>query len=274
MKCLICEEDFIDARRLSNHLKKIHNMNSKDYYDKYLSNNELAGKCVVCGKPTKFYNITIGYYERCSRACANKSINHIEAVKNTKLIKYNNAGYNNPDKISEVLSSRTKEEKEQTKIKVRQTKKIRYNDETYNNQKKRLNTLIQRHSYTSSKNEDYCHDKLKSIYPNVVRQYSDDRYPFACDFYIPEKDLFIELHFSWLHGFHKFDKNNIEDQQRLAKLQNKSSTSFYYLKAIKVWTESDIKKYDYATNNNLNYLVFYTLNDFNLWFSNHLQQCL
>jgi len=47
-------------------------------------------------------------------------------------------------------------------------------------------------------------------YPDktIRRQYKDSRYPYYCDFYIVEDDLFIELNLHWTHGGMPFDETN------------------------------------------------------------------
>lgn len=111
---------------------------------------------------------------------------------------------------------------------------------------------------------------------DVIYQYNKDvRYPFACDFYIKSLDLFIELNFHWTHNFHPFDENNPEDLLELQKLMNKPQTrinskgkevaSFYKI-CIEVWTKRDVIKLQTAKNNNLNYLAFYSENEFYEWF--------
>ena len=94
---------------------------------------------------------------------------------------------------------------------------------------------------------------------DVIRQYrDDDRYPFNCDFYIKSLDLFIELNFTWSHGGHIFDVNNIEDIKKLNKWKEKAETSDYYKNAIDIWTNKDPLKINTAKANKLNYLVYYS----------------
>ena len=262
MKCLLCNEIVNSARQLSNHIKNIHNISSQEYYDQIYG----KGYCIECGKPTKFQNLTLGYYKRCSRGCANKSNKHIESVANTKLIRYNNPGYNNPEKISKVLSSRDSNKKKLQTAKCKQTKFIKYNDANYNNQTKRMNSLITHNTLQLSTVEKKAYDMLVNKFNNVdIQYYDENRYPYFCDFYLPDLDIFIELHISWLHGFHKFDENNNIDIKRLNYLKEKSKNSNYYKKAIEVWTVSDIQKYNIAQQNNLNYKVFYTLDELSIW---------
>jgi len=75
---------------------------------------------------------------------------------------------------------------------------------------------------------------------NVISQYKDARYPFACDFYIKSLDLFIECNFHWTHGFHWFDETNTTDIKKLQKWKDKN-TKYYHI-AISVWTKSDLRK--------------------------------
>lgn len=65
----------------------------------------------------------------------------------------------------------------------------------------------------TSKLEEELYLYIKDRFPSVKRQYKDEkRYPFYCDFYIPELDYFIELNGIWTHGKHPYDFNSVEDQ--------------------------------------------------------------
>ena len=129
------------------------------------------------------------------------------------------------------------------------------------------NTKKKNHTFNSSKAEDELFLHIKEIFPSVKRQYKDEeRYPYSCDFYIPELDMFIELQGSWTHGRHPFDKNSNKDIYILNiwKLKNTK----YYNNAIKVWTISDIKKRETAKKNNLNYIELFSKNDTQLFLIN------
>ena len=82
---------------------------------------------------------------------------------------------------------------------------------------KAYNTKSKNKSWNTSTPEDKYYGYLCSKYgaADIVRQYKDDRYPFACDFYIKSEDLFIELNFSWTHDGHRFDINSQEDLKKL-----------------------------------------------------------
>lgn len=104
----------------------------------------------------------------------------------------------------------------------------------------------------------------------VVRQYRDEkRYPFAVDFYIPERDLFIELNGSWSHGGHWYEADREMDQKTVQTWLKKGQKSKYYRVALKTWTERDVRKREVARQAELNYVTlwdgFESLYDAHLW---------
>lgn len=121
-------------------------------------------------------------------------------------------------------------------------------------------------SFSSSMLEEKVFELLKSRFPNTLRQYSSKEYPFNCDFYIPERDLYIELQGMWTHGFHPFDENSEQDLKRKNLLEVKSKNNKFYKTALKVWTISDPLKRKIAKDRKLNWLEFFTLKDFENWF--------
>lgn len=68
IQCKICSKDCSTTRGLAYHVRTIHNINSKDYYDKYLK-QENEGKCLECGKRTSFRGIKHGYSRFCCSEC-------------------------------------------------------------------------------------------------------------------------------------------------------------------------------------------------------------
>lgn len=101
---------------------------------------------------------------------------------------------------------------------------------------------------------------LTDKYKDVLRQYSDDRYPFHCDFYIKDLDTFIELNLHWSHGYKMFE-GSYKDIELLNKWQEKAKTSDYYKSAIKIWTDKDLQKFKAAKDNNLKYMAVYKENE-------------
>lgn len=111
----------------------------------------------------------------------------------------------------------------------------------------------------SSKEEEFYKYLLnENINKTIYRQYKDiNRYPFYCDFYILEDDLFIELNLHWTHGGRPFDSNDEECLKQLEIWQEKAKTSQFYQNAIQTWTVRDVEKQRIAKENNLNYKIIY-----------------
>lgn len=128
-------------------------------------------------------------------------------------------------------------------------------------QQKRDNTKRKNKTFKTSKKEEYAYQILCNVFSkdDIVRQYTDTRYPFNCDFYIKSRDMFIECNFSWTHGGHWFDEDSADDIRRLEFMKSKHSK--YYDNAIETWTIRDVKKREYAEKNDLRYIVFWTLNE-------------
>lgn len=152
---------------------------------------------------------------------------------------------------------------EQVKQSVKQKNLEKYGVDHYmKDPNKRKNTYkaISKHS-----TEQECYDYLCTLYKDVKRNYKSDKYPYKCDFYISEKDMYIELHLFIVHGGHKFDP--IKDSDKLALLQEKAKTSNFYKRYIDIWTKIDPMKLETAKKNKLNYLVFYSKQDFYNYFN-------
>ena len=132
-------------------------------------------------------------------------------------------------------------------------------------QRKAYITKKKNKTFNSSKQEDYVYSLLCSKYNIVFRQYRDNRYPYTCDFYIPELDLFIELNAHWTHGCKPFTASE-KDLEKLEYWKNKHTK--YYDIAIKVWTISDVNKRNMTYKNNLNYLEFWNVNEVEEWIKN------
>lgn len=172
-------------------------------------------------------------------------------------------------------------------LKSKLTKKLRYGNENYNNRSKAKNTMLYKYGVDiyskleeskikqyntlckngtigKSKEEDKIYEPLCQKYKEVKRQYKSDVYPFACDFYIPEIDIYIEYQGFWTHG--KEPYIGTDNQKEKVKLWESKNTS-QYIKAIDDWTNRDVLKRETAKKNNLNWLEFFTMNEFMVWFN-------
>lgn len=120
MKCEICGKEY---RNLSSHIWQSHSIYSQEYYDKYLK-KEGEGICAVCGKPTEFRGLGIGYSECCSIQCATKNPKRQEKIRETNLKKY---GVPNPFLLPEVVEKAQKNSHTKEAIEKQwETKKHRY----------------------------------------------------------------------------------------------------------------------------------------------------
>lgn len=70
-KCRECGADIHTNNGLSEHLRFVHHIQAKEYYDRYIKEDE-EGKCKYCGKDTTFIDIRKGYHKFCTNSCAKK----------------------------------------------------------------------------------------------------------------------------------------------------------------------------------------------------------
>ena len=258
------------------------------------------GICPICGKRCKYKSISLGYCEFCSINCLNKSEKHKKIVKNTILTKYNGGknefyqkrydstkntclekyGVENPSQIEEV-----KKKKEETTFNhfggyTFQSKELRdkventclklYGVKNGGCSKQALEKIRlskkKHHTTTYSSLEEYFCEYLTSNNISFERQYKDfHRYPFSCDFYLPNCDTFIEIQGHWSHGKHPFNPNNESDITILNKWKEKSQHSHFYKSAINVWTNRDVKKRTVAKQNNLSFIEIFANNQEQLY---------
>ena len=128
--------------------------------------------------------------------------------------------------------------------------------------KKRYDTKKKNNTFNISKTEDESYVLIKEKYPDVIRQHKSKEYPFACDFYIPSIDTYIECNYFWTHGF----KPYIGDEKDMEQVKEwKNNNTDFYNNAIETWTARDIKKRNVAKKNNLNWLEFFNINELIDW---------
>lgn len=210
--------------------------------------------------------------------------------KITKLKRYGDENYNNIKKVKETCFKKYNQtsyaKTEECKYKTIKTNVKKYGtnypaqkgcleERIKNNEinnidfstplQKGLITKHKNNTENSSKVENKILDLLRVKFKEVKYQYKSDTYPFDCDFYILEKDLYIEFQGTWTHGLKSFEGTK-EDIEKLEKWKEKSKYSKYYKIAINVWTVRDPLKRQIAKNNNLNWIEFFTFNEFKEWY--------
>lgn len=247
------------------------------------------------------YSKTKEHKERVKQTCLEKygqtSFNK-KKEKQTCLEKYGDENYNNPEKRKQTCLekygreipfnydkaketclekygvdnySKTKEFKDRVKetnlnkfgvstpLLLEKSRNKRFSKEIIDNV---INTKRKNHTFNTSKLEEELYLYIKEKFPSVIRQYKDkERYPFCCDFYIPELDLFLELNGTWTHGKHPFNINSKEDISILNIWKEKSKEHPFYLSAIETWTIQDVKKRNKAKEENLNFHEFWNIEE-------------
>ena len=208
----------------------------------------------------------------------------LEKIKNVLKEKYGNECYFKTNDYKIKFNKYLKEnnitnvfQREDVKEKIKQTNLKRYGVE-HNMQNsdivnKGFKTKKFKNSFKKSKEEDKVYQLLKEKFNTIERQYRSKLYPFHCDFYIPELDLYIEYQGYWTHGWHlnkpygPFNTLKNEHCELLSKWQEKAKNHKSYANAIRVWTVSNPLKRQTAKDNGLNWLEFWTFDEFTEWYN-------
>lgn len=294
MICQICNKEFSSNRSLGIHVVHTHNISTKDYYDKYLK-KENEGLCLNCKKEVNFRNLTKGYRMFCSKKCCNESEYHQTKMQTTIINNY--GGLGTASKIINEKIKQTNIKKYGTenlyasdygKNKITQTNIKKYGTKWPNQSKevknKIIKTSLERYGTSNPGNspngrykasitrrgngndscwEDYFEQQCIKLNINYKHRYkSDTRYPYYCDFYLPDTDTFIEINGYWSHGKHFFNELDKNDIEILNKWKEKAKQGHkQYKNAINVWTVKDKAKHECAIKNNLNYIVIWTYDE-------------
>ena len=189
---------------------------------------------------------------KCKQTCIelygeDYGIKNRQKAKQTCLERYGDGNYRNIDKAKQTFIER---------YGVTHFSKIFSDDKKQDIQFKRQNTLRKNKTFSVSKIEEKFAIYLTTNKIRFKRQYKSSIYPFNCDFYFPDNDLYLEINAHWTHGGHPFDSTNKDDLLLLEQWESKN-TKFYDI-AIKTWTERDVLKREIAKKNKLSYLEIFT----------------
>lgn len=127
-----------------------------------LLNPSVKGVCENCGKPTDFVSFKIGYRKACCKKCAD--ILTLSKGKSTKLEKYGDENYNNPDKVKETKKERYGTPGFVNPEKSKQTKLLRYGHMNYNNDSKRRETCLEKYGVDNASKLDSVKEKMKNTF--------------------------------------------------------------------------------------------------------------
>lgn len=199
-----------------------------------------------------------------------KISDNIEKVKNTNRKRYN---VDWPLQSESFINNMAETNLEKYGVENPMLIEVPVNGETLTPKERMLISKREKGTLNSSSYEEIFHEKIKEKHNDVERNYDKDkRYPFLCDFYIPEEDLFIELNLHWTHGSHWFDPKNDNDILKLKSWLEKSKFSDYYKNAVKIWTERDPLKHKVALDNGIKYVVLWTEKEAEMWLNNFLHK--
>lgn len=130
--------------------------------------------------------------------------------------------------------------------------------------KKCYETKKRNKTFATSKIEDELYAKLAEKFGDVKRQYRSATYPYACDYYVPRNDLYVELQAFPSHGGHPFDPNDPKDLEKLEDWKQKSQEINFkgvqkkqYENYIEIWTIRDPEKRRVAKENGVNLLEIF-----------------
>lgn len=190
----------------------------------------------------------------------------LEKYKKTCLERYNTEFFSKDKerrtRTSNTWKSKTKEQIQLFIEKRKTTYKNTYNVENQmyipGVKEKIYNSKKKNHTFNSSSVEEKFACYLQENNIEYIRQYKSNLYPFSCDFYFPQYDLYLEIQGNWTHGGHPYNENNSEDLKQKETWLSKDTK--YYNNAVENWTERDVQKRNIAKLNNLNYVECFTTN--------------
>jgi hypothetical protein len=252
----------------------------------FLQDDYEIHKC-KCGNELHFIDFKKGYRTYCSRDCPyvieyNKttlpmaqlvSRNEKSRKKAVQTILDKNGGKFWSDENIQKLKDRYNQNREYICEKMRNWIKS-YQEEQNKRLKEKIKENIRQFNELSHKTVKGCVSTVEiQFYEYLIdllgfdkvepQYYNKDIYPFSCDFYLPDYDLYIEIQGHWTHGGHPYNENNSDDVNKLSYWKSKNNR--YYNNAIYTWTDLDVRKRKIAQKNNLNYLEI---------FSHHLDECI
>lgn len=241
--CKLCGKTY-GYSKITSHIKKAHNMSSKEYYDKYLKKED-EGYCLTCGKPIKFINIIQGYTTRfCSVHCemVNPKVKakYAENYQKKYGVDHIWASEYGRNKIKQTMIKKFGVENclqsEIIKQKVKETNLERYGVPCNLNfpeviAKANSPEALDKKCHSRcgkkgiSKIEKYMIEQLtsKGLVENkdFYFQYRSNKYPFACDFYLIKSNTYIEINGYWMHGFHPFNELDEQDIKKIKSMERK-----------------------------------------------------
>ena len=180
--------------------------------------------------------------------------------KQTCIEKYGDPNYNNHEKAKETCLKKYGKYYGGNTKKAKETCLKKYGVDNYS----KTNEFLQKSYNTKKENGTFNSSSIEKLFEkwlidnkiNYISQYQSDEYPFNCDFYFPDKNLYLEIQGFWGHGDHPYDPENVDDV-KIADSWKEKGTKFY-LNNYDVWTRRDPLKRQWAKDHNLNWKEIFT----------------
>lgn len=115
-----------------------------------------------------------------------------------------------------------------------------------------LSSILIYNEEETVRREDQMYDILKRFYPDIIRNYVSNEYPWPCTFYIPSIDVYIENRCGWEHGGHPYSTKKYDEI-----LFNDIYDSEQYEDALYIWSELDVQQREYAKKRDLKWVEYY-----------------
>lgn len=188
----------------------------------------------------------------------------IDNIKKSKIKNHGTLSYVNSEKQRQTCLERfgvdSYSKTPEYKKKYKETSLKRFGVDSYTKTKEYQERVYQtkkkNHTFNSSSIEKEFELYLKENKIEYKTQYKSEVYPFSCDFYLPQYDLYLEINAHWTHGNHPYNPNDIDDQKQLEYWKSKNTK--FYDNAITTWTIRDVEKRKIAKKNKLNFIEFFT----------------
>lgn len=234
---------------------------------------KLKPKCPICGKPVNWVGKQSKLFTMyCSKECSGKSKETISKKKETQLKNWGSENCYDSDKYKEQYKEKygveyswqrvdIKEKRKKTLLEKNGVDSPNKNKETIN---KNIEVINDGYIISEKLSEtDNINNWLTELGYNFERQYKSDVYPFNCDFYLKDYDIYLEYRGSKLHNYKAY-LGNKEDKEELEKLNNIVNESIneginnpYTKSVIETWSVEDVNKRKYAYKHNINLLEIY-----------------
>jgi len=132
-------------------------------------------------------------------------------------------------------------------------------------------------SYTTNKSEQYILQRLRSLLGSqVVHLYRDNPgYPWEADFYDPSTGTVYEYQGYFTHGKEPYDSTSKEHRKIVRELRVKAKSDKWAAKLhISIWTQTDPLKRATASTNNVPFVEWFTIKEFEEWLCTKIKKWL